>query len=175
VEPEAIHGILKECHAFVLLSDFEGTPVALMEAMSVGLVPICLETSSGVGELVSHMKNGILVENREDSFSAAVTSLIENRERWSTLSVAAQQTIAEHYSEESCMEKWKAVLLAHPSTISPDCRPLLRLKLPPKNPKFGYTDNRPPGQVKKTWNRFQVLAGSARRKAMNMVRPTSEN
>jgi colanic acid/amylovoran biosynthesis glycosyltransferase len=175
VEPEAIHDVLKECHAFVLLSDFEGTPVALMEAMSLGLVPICLETSSGVGELISHMKNGILVQNREDSFSTAISSLIENRVRWSALSAAAQQTIKERYSEDICMEKWKTVLLAHPSKISPDSRSRLRLKLPPQNPKFGYTDHRPPGQVQKTWNQFRGLAGSVRRKAMNLVRPTSQN
>ncbi|WP_371821102.1 glycosyltransferase [Chloracidobacterium sp. D] len=37
---------------FVLLSDYEGLPIALMEAMATGLVPICTAMRSGIGQLV---------------------------------------------------------------------------------------------------------------------------
>jgi glycosyltransferase involved in cell wall biosynthesis len=45
---------------FVNLSDSEGVPVAIMEAMSAG-VPVLATAVGGVGEIVSHGRNGFLL------------------------------------------------------------------------------------------------------------------
>ena len=39
IENAKIYETLKECHALVLLSDFEGLPIAVLEAMATGVVP----------------------------------------------------------------------------------------------------------------------------------------
>ena len=170
VDNAQIYEVLQQCHAFVLLSDYEGVPVSLLEAMSGGLVPICLETRSGVAEVIRHMKNGILVRDRENSFSDAVSYLVRNPEAWSEFSVAAQRTVSERYSDEGCIGKWKALLLANSPSVSSSRRPGLRLKLPPRNPKFGHSDRRQPGQLRRAWNRLRRTVGSEQRKLVEFVR-----
>jgi glycosyltransferase involved in cell wall biosynthesis len=167
VDHDSIHEVLKECHVFVLLSDYEGTPVSLLEAMSVGLVPICLETRSGVGEVISHMRNGILVRDRENAFSNALSYLISNPEAWSAFSAEARRTIAERYSEEGCMEKWKTLLLALPVSVSNSREPRQRLRLPPRNPKFGHYDQRS-SPFSKNWSRIRIRLGSYRREMLKL-------
>lgn len=163
VDPARIHQTLAECQIFILLSDYEGVPISLMEAMAVGLVPICLKTRSGVDEVISHMNNGIIVTDRENSFTDAVSYLVGNREALSKLSAAARQTILDRYSEERCVTQWKHLLLSECLMVSPDHRLRLHLKLPPRNPKFGKYDQRP-NPVQRAWGRFRRAAGSTRRK-----------
>jgi glycosyltransferase involved in cell wall biosynthesis len=175
VDPGQIHEVLGECQIFALLSDYEGIPISLMEAMAVGLVPICLETRSGVDEVISHMKNGILVRDREKSFSDAVSCLIKNPELWSKLSAAARRTILERYSEERGVAHWKEILISDGSII-PSARGLrMSLALPPRNPKFGHYDQRP-NTVQRAWKRLRRAAGFTRRAALKMVQsmPTGQ-
>lgn len=49
-----------EHDAFLLTSEFEGLPVALLEAMSRGCIPICSKVASGVTEVVKHKQNGLI-------------------------------------------------------------------------------------------------------------------
>ena len=175
VDPARIHETLAECQIFVLLSDYEGVPVSLMEAMAVGLVPICLKTRSGVDEVISHMNNGIIVTDRENSFTDAVSYLVGDREALSKLSTAARRTILDRYSEERCITQWKDLLLSGWSTVSPHHRLKSNLKLPERNPKFGRQDNRTTS-YQKLRNRFQLRSrflravSSTRRAALTLVR-----
>ncbi len=150
VEPDRVLELLRECHIFVLLSDYEGLPVSLLEAMAAGLVPVCLDIRSGVNQVLEHLANGMLVSDRGQSFEAAVAQLVGNPALWSRLSTAARQTIVAGYSDERCVERWKQLLLAGPGTVSSGCRVSARLELPPPNAKFGYYDHRPSGR----WNRL---------------------
>ncbi|WP_285399296.1 glycosyltransferase family 4 protein [Lysinibacillus sp. fls2-241-R2A-57] len=56
---------LEESHLFVLLSDWEGLPISIIEAMRAGL-PIIATNVGGVNELISDQENGFLI-NRDDS------------------------------------------------------------------------------------------------------------
>jgi glycosyltransferase involved in cell wall biosynthesis len=171
IDSAHINEVLRECQIFVLLSDYEGMPISLIEAMAAGLVPICLETRSGVDEVINHMKNGILVQDRENSFSEAVSYLIRNPELWSELSAAARRTILERYSEERSFAQWKELFILNRSMISSERQLKLHLTLPPRNSKFGRHDQRP-NRAQRAWNRFRRAAGSTRRKMLEMVRPS---
>jgi glycosyltransferase involved in cell wall biosynthesis len=50
---------------FVNLSDSEGMPVSIMEAMSAG-VPVIATAVGGVPEMVAHRKNGLLLQPDPD-------------------------------------------------------------------------------------------------------------
>jgi glycosyltransferase involved in cell wall biosynthesis len=170
VDPTKIPELLSDCQIFALLSDYEGTPVSLMEAMAVGLVPVCLQTRSGVREVVNHLKNGIIVADREKSFSDAVSYLIKNPVAWSRLSARARQTIVDRYSEERCFARWKQLLLAENVAIDPTRRPNLHLDLPPRNPKLALHDPRRPTGIARAWSFVRGVIGSTRRKVGRAVR-----
>src|SRR5262249_18283469 len=72
VENDQIQKRLLECHVLVLLSDWEGLPVSVMEAMACGLVSIGLQGAPGVTELIEDNVTGLLVRDRGDEFVAAV-------------------------------------------------------------------------------------------------------
>ncbi len=59
-----VHSYLEKSDVFVLLSDWEGLPISIIEAMRIGL-PIVATNVGGVKELVVDHDNGFLVE-RED-------------------------------------------------------------------------------------------------------------
>lgn len=59
---------------FINLSDSEGLPVAIMEAMSAG-IPVLATAVGGVPEIVSHQKNGLLLD--ADPTVPDITAAIE--------------------------------------------------------------------------------------------------
>lgn len=59
-----VTSLLEESHVFVLLSDWEGLPISIIEAMRAGL-PIIATNVGGVNELISEYENGFLI-NRDD-------------------------------------------------------------------------------------------------------------
>ncbi len=53
--------LLSQYHLFVLCSDFEGLPLVMLEAMSIGLPILSTDCDSGPREILSNGKYGILV------------------------------------------------------------------------------------------------------------------
>lgn len=107
---EEVQAVMLASQAFVLLSDYEGIPIALMEAMACGLVPICTRIRSGVGDLVRHDENGFLVADRGAEFVAAASRLITDRELWTRCSHAARAAIEQRFSVEANAATWAAFL-----------------------------------------------------------------
>jgi glycosyltransferase involved in cell wall biosynthesis len=67
--------VLGACDAFVMASKNEGLPVAIMEALALGL-PICATSVGGIPEAVTDGVEGILVPpNDPASLAAALTRL----------------------------------------------------------------------------------------------------
>ena len=110
VDSETIHERLLECDVIVLLSDYEGLPIALMEAMACGCVPICLRIRSGIPELVEDGVTGLLVDDRGDSFVKAVRRLHTEPGLWERLSRAARAKIESSFSSEICAKQWAELL-----------------------------------------------------------------
>ena len=74
---------------FCLASHHEGLPVALMEALVLGL-PIVATTAGGVSELVTDGEDAVLTEpGRPAALAAAITSLLEDPDRRAALGRAA--------------------------------------------------------------------------------------
>ena len=90
----------------VLLSDYEGTPLSLLEGMANGLVPIVMDIGGGVGDLVQHGYNGLVVKNREKDFEEKVQMLLNNRQLFAQLSINARSTIEQKYSIGRFTKQW---------------------------------------------------------------------
>jgi glycosyltransferase involved in cell wall biosynthesis len=90
--PDEVADRLADHDAFVLPSRVEGLPLALLEAMAAGLVPVCSNLASGVRDVVDPGENGFLVPVGEPTrFAEAIATLARDRallERASTAAAA---------------------------------------------------------------------------------------
>ncbi len=148
IEAARIQAVLSACHVIVLLSDYEGLPVALLDAMACGCVPVCRNIRSGIPELIEHERTGLLVEDDEEGFVAAIRRIREDAALWERLSKAARQRVRESYSAASCADGWAALIreLAASARAGPE-RPLRvprRIRLAPPHPGFAHEDPRRP-------------------------------
>jgi colanic acid/amylovoran biosynthesis glycosyltransferase len=134
-----VYDVLAQCHGLVLLSDYEGLPVSVLEAMATGVVPICLDTRSGVGEAIEHGVNGLIVKDRGADFLAAVRGLQRDPAKWQQLSLAARDTAQRRYSIEESARQWVDLLedLFARKPARSGFPAFGALRLPPANPKFG--------------------------------------
>ncbi len=145
IDSDEIQDHLLQAHAIVLLSDYEGLPISLIEGMACGLVPICTNMRSGIPELVEHGVTGLVVSDRGNSFIRAVETLRTDTNLWRALSHGARARVQTEYASEACARQWIAFL----SDLVPEPRrtelaQLPRIiKLPPVRPEFSHQDLRP--------------------------------
>ena len=75
-----VHDRIKDAELFVLSSDYEGMPNALIEAMCLGL-PVISTKVSGATDLIKDHENGILTElDHQEQLETAMIEMIENPE-----------------------------------------------------------------------------------------------
>jgi glycosyltransferase involved in cell wall biosynthesis len=87
-----------EADAFVLASFAEGLPVALMEAMALG-IPCVSTTIAAISELIHDRQNGLLVPpSNVEALTAALRTLAIDPELRRTLGRAARVTAEQHYN-----------------------------------------------------------------------------
>ncbi len=90
-----IADLLRACDLFALASDYEGLPVAVIEAMAAGL-PVVATAVGGVPELVEHERTGLLVAPRDhEALAAALSSLAADAERRSAMGLRAMERARE--------------------------------------------------------------------------------
>ena len=169
-----IQGELLNCDVVVLLSDYEGLPIALMEAMACGCVPVCLRMRSGIPELIKDGENGLLVDDRGDGLVAAIRRLRDEAGLWERLSHAARVRIEEGFSDTLCNGQWAAMLreLSGGTTRCLAIPVPRRLRLSARNPALETPDNRlrsVPLSLR-LWHRSRMLAGRVRRRLLESLK-----
>jgi len=137
---------MQRSHVVVLLSDYEGLPVAFMEAMACGLVPITLRMQSAIDELVEDEVTGLVVEDRGDSFVAAVRRVREEPGLWARLSRAARARVEQEFSIQVVTQRW--IELFHDLMRDAGPRKTIaiprHIMLPPVHPDLAREDTRKP-------------------------------
>lgn len=72
-----VHNKIKKSKLFIMTSDYEGMPNALLEAMSLGLP--CVSTKvSGAVDLIENYKNGVLVDRKPDEISNEIIKILND-------------------------------------------------------------------------------------------------
>jgi glycosyltransferase involved in cell wall biosynthesis len=95
---------------FVLSSRFEGLPMVMLEAMSMGLPIVSFDCPTGPSEVIRHGENGILVPDGDiEALGAAIVELIEDEEKRRRMGKAAAST-AESYRSAAVAPRWEALI-----------------------------------------------------------------
>lgn len=131
-------------HCLVLLSEYEGMPLAMMEAMAAGLAPVAMRGCSGVDELVEHEHTGLLLEDPEKDLPRAVERLRDDPALFEKLSANARERVRGFSSLPVVADAWLRLFQDILETEGPRRRvrmPLF-LELPPLNPKVAPEDDR---------------------------------
>lgn len=95
---------------FVLSSEKEGFPNALLEAMSFGCACISFDCAYGPREIITDKINGILVENQNvEQLAQAIHTLINDTSIRQTLSEEAIK-VRQKYAIKHILEKWEEII-----------------------------------------------------------------
>lgn len=162
IENNEITRVLQDFDALMLLSDYEGLPIALLEGMACGLVPIVTQMQSGIPELVQHKINGLVVEDRERSVVQAVADLCNQPALKQRLSNAARNTVIQNFTHEHCCNLWTDLLCElYKSNSSPKeyCIPK-KYNLPLVHPELANEDPRKPRAS--MYSRVRIFLGRIR-------------
>lgn len=108
--PEQVKALLLDAQAILLMSDFEGLPIALLEAMAAGVVPVVRRIPSGIPELVDDGRTGLLVSEDPDEAAAALGRLADDPDLWRRCSTAARELVSSHYNADASYLLWRRLL-----------------------------------------------------------------
>lgn len=105
-----INECLSKSRVFVLTSDYEGIPNALLEAMSLGMPVVSTDCSPGGAALViDNNKNGLIVSCGEyHKVSEAICYLIGHPQESMRMGDLARKSMS-LYSEKEILKLWKTV------------------------------------------------------------------
>jgi glycosyltransferase involved in cell wall biosynthesis len=101
--PANTDGVLKyasENDVFILPSTLDGLPVALLEAMSVGVVPVISEFNPGIKKVVTEKEGYVVSVGDNEAFVSKIITLNENRQLLEKLSEASYNKIKLEYSSK---------------------------------------------------------------------------
>ncbi|HOP11171.1 MAG TPA: glycosyltransferase family 4 protein [Oscillospiraceae bacterium] len=103
---------IKNARLFVLSSDWEGLPNALMESMAIGLPVIATDCAGGGARALIHDGvNGLLIpKGDEQALANAMRKLLESQALSDDLGEAAKQS-AQAYRTDEIVARWEEYLL----------------------------------------------------------------
>lgn len=105
--PEAV---IRKAHIVVLCSVFEGFPMVLIEALSLGVPVVSLDIVSGPSEVIRHGVNGMLIKERNiEIFAKALAEMWTNENLYRTCRENAKVSV-EPFAMNEIAKLWKKLL-----------------------------------------------------------------
>lgn len=111
--------VLPRASAFVLVSEAEGTPISMLEAMAARVVPV-VPCIAGIKDVIDDGKNGLLYrEGAVDQAASALRYLQSHPIRCLEIAIAARETIVERYSVQQRIGEIFSVIRACQDKATP--------------------------------------------------------
>jgi len=105
---------LPDAAILVYVTNSEGLGSGALLAMSAA-VPVIASRIGGLGEVIRHGENGLLVENDEAAISGAIRTLLDHPELARQIGAAARRTVIERFTVDrmvaGTLEAYRRVLL----------------------------------------------------------------
>jgi glycosyltransferase involved in cell wall biosynthesis len=90
------NAVLPRLDALVLMSEQEGLPMAIIEALSLG-VPVIATQVGGIPEALVHGENGLLVPRTVEGLVEAIIQLATHRDKLRSMSLGARRIFEERF------------------------------------------------------------------------------
>lgn len=90
---------------FILPSNYEGLPMAIIEAMSYGK-PVVASNVGGVHEIVRNGINGFVVENKPEIFANKISGILDNEETYKAFSTQSRHIYETELTAETMVAKY---------------------------------------------------------------------
>jgi glycosyltransferase involved in cell wall biosynthesis len=110
LSPSQVLETLQQAQIILLLSEYEGLPTAVVEAMSIGVVPICSRMRSGIDELVIPQKTGFVVDDFPTEVIEVVQMLSQQSDVWERMSGNCRALVRTRFSTDSSADNWADLL-----------------------------------------------------------------
>lgn len=95
----AVMDLCRHSHLFLLTSDFEGLPISLLEAMSVGCVPVVYDIDSGIGDAIPGPGYGSVVPHGSTAeYARVIANIDQDRPSLQVIAGNARRLIHESFS-----------------------------------------------------------------------------
>ena len=156
LDTEAVHNELLSSQAILLMSDFEGLPLSLLEAMACGVVPIVRNIRSGIPEIIHQGKTGYLVDDNIQKAAKTIIDLASDRDQWQQISSSARELAVTRYDENKCFDQWISLIneMQQKSTVKYPIKVPLIPNLPPFDNRLNVFDQRTPLLIRKVQTRM---------------------
>jgi len=116
LDQKAVSQTMSKHDIFILFSDYEGLPLALLEAMAHGLVPVVSDLGQDFRDLL-HGTGGKLVNPKATkNYARAILEVAKRPERFFKNSILCQQNCRNDYSIEAMTNRWIGFLKQIPAT-----------------------------------------------------------
>lgn len=100
---------LQAMDIFMMTSGFEGLPIALLEAMSMGCTPACT-AAGGIPELVKDNQNGILVPVGDPMLLVSrLSEYLQQPDRLKSLAESARETVITSFSMQKMVSELETI------------------------------------------------------------------
>jgi glycosyltransferase involved in cell wall biosynthesis len=105
-----VPAVFRAHDVFILLSDYEGLPLSLLEAMGEGVVPVVTKLESGISDVVTSAC-GLQIEHGDVPLAIeALLRLSRDRELLSSLSAGAKLEARTNYSANAMVGRYLALI-----------------------------------------------------------------
>jgi glycosyltransferase involved in cell wall biosynthesis len=111
---------LADHDVFVLPTRNEGLPIALLEAIAAGVVPVVSAVSSGVSDVVEPGVSGVLPPAGDvAAFADAIAALDQNRPLLGSMRASGRRIVETRYEARACAAAYQALYARHADLYRP--------------------------------------------------------